>query len=207
MSEPLKRRRGRPPKIERSFDDTKQAIIRAGLELITEFGFQSAGIEPLLKKINVPKGSFYHYFSSKDDFGLAVLKAYGSYFSHKLSKHLENTTISPIERMDAFVADAERGLQKYEYKRGCLVGNLMQEVPQLSETLNIQLVRILEQWQSQVKACLDEGKLAGQVAQDCDTAYLAKVFWSSWEGAVMQVKVHKSTQPLDEFWQFFKRSL
>ncbi len=60
-----KRGRGRPPKVERAFSDTKQELIRSGLEIITEYGYISAGIDTIVKNVQVPKGSFYHYFKNK----------------------------------------------------------------------------------------------------------------------------------------------
>jgi TetR/AcrR family transcriptional repressor of nem operon len=61
----LKPRRGRPPKVDRQFDDTRQALIRSGLEVLTETGYLAAGIDAVIKNIAVPKGSFYHCFKSK----------------------------------------------------------------------------------------------------------------------------------------------
>ena len=84
----LKPRRGRPPKVDRQFDDTRQALIRSGLEVLTETGYLAAGIDAVIKNIAVPKGSFYHCFKSKEAFGLAVLAAYGDFFAHKLDKFL-----------------------------------------------------------------------------------------------------------------------
>ena len=71
---PKKPRRGRPPKSERGFSDTKKQLIRSGLELITEYGFVSAGVDSIVKNVQVPKGSFYHYFKSKEDLFFAVFE-------------------------------------------------------------------------------------------------------------------------------------
>lgn len=155
---PKKPRRGRPPKNERDFSDTKKQLIRSGLELITEYGFVSAGVDSIVKNVQVPKGSFYHYFKSKEDFGQQVLAAYGGYFAHKLDKHLTDESLSPLSRIDHFVEDAKQGIAQYQFKRGCLVGNMMQEVPQLSEGLAEQLTLILLDWQNRVAQCLDLAK-------------------------------------------------
>ena len=83
-----KPRRGRPPKNTRDNSDTKAELIRSGLEQLTENGFASSGIDPILKKVGVPKGSFYHYFASKEAFGLAVIESYANYFAKKLDSCL-----------------------------------------------------------------------------------------------------------------------
>lgn len=201
---PKKPRRGRPPKNERDFSDTKKQLIRSGLELITEYGFVSAGVDSIVKNVQVPKGSFYHYFKSKEDFGQQVLAAYGGYFAHKLDKHLTDESLSPLSRIDHFVEDAKQGIAQYQFKRGCLVGNMMQEVPQLSESLADQLTQILLDWQNRVAQCLELAKQKGELKSAADTEHLASLFWSGWEGAVMRAKLFRSTQPLDEFWAFFK---
>jgi TetR/AcrR family transcriptional repressor of nem operon len=46
--------------------DTRNALVWCGTELLTERGFQITGIDEVLKRVGVPKGSFYHYFKSKD---------------------------------------------------------------------------------------------------------------------------------------------
>ena len=81
-------RRGRPPKIARDNADTKALLIRTGLETLTEFGFSATGLDTILKKASVPKGSFYHYFKSKEAYGIALVDAYDSYFIAKLNHYL-----------------------------------------------------------------------------------------------------------------------
>jgi TetR/AcrR family transcriptional repressor of nem operon len=84
---------------------------------------------------------------------------------------------------------------------------MMQEVPQLSEGLAEQLTLILLDWQNRVAQCLDLAKKKGELRSAADTEHLASLFWSGWEGAVMRAKLFRSTQPLDEFWAFFKLQL
>lgn len=202
-----KRRRGRPPKTDREFIDTKAQLIRSGLELITEYGYIAAGVEPIVKNVQVPKGSFYHYFKSKEDFGQQVLAAYGSYFAHKLDKHLLDETLSPLKRIDGFVENAKQGITQYQFKRGCLVGNMMQEVPQLSEAISTQLRKIITDWQHRVSRCLEQAKACGEIPASVNADSLASIFWSGWEGAVMRAKLFQSVEPLDEFWRYYRHNL
>ena len=62
-----KTRRGRPPKHPRDNNDTKNALIRSGVEMLTERGYMTSDIDGILKRVGVPKGSFYYYFDSKDN--------------------------------------------------------------------------------------------------------------------------------------------
>ena len=67
---------------ERATDrmNTREALIRCGIELLTEQGFRTTSIEEVLNRVGVPKGSFYHFFKSKDDFGTAVIENYVDYY-------------------------------------------------------------------------------------------------------------------------------
>jgi TetR/AcrR family transcriptional repressor of nem operon len=202
-----KPRRGRPPKVERDFTDTRQELIRSGLEVITETGYLSAGIDAVIKNIAVPKGSFYHCFKSKQEFGMAVIDAYGRFFAHKLDRFLLDTQLAPLQRIAAFVLHAGQGMAKYDFRRGCLVGNLLQETPLLPETFPERLQAILQEWESRVARCLDEAKMHGELATDAPASELARQFWSGWEGAVMRAKLFRSVDPLNQFWAFFRHSI
>src|SRR5574343_1401956 len=104
------RRRGRPPKSRDALTDTRELLLRAGLETLTEKGFATAGLDEILGRVGVPKGSFYHYFASKEAFGLALIQRYGDFFAHKIDRHLRNPALPPLGRLRAFVEDAKAGM-------------------------------------------------------------------------------------------------
>jgi TetR/AcrR family transcriptional repressor of nem operon len=160
ISANLKPRRGRPPG-RSAVCRHRQALIRSGLEVLTETGYLAAGIDAVIKNIAVPKGSFYHCFKSKEAFGLAVLAAYGDYFAHKLDKFLLDDAVPPLERMAAFVRHAGQGMEKYQFRRGCLVGNLLQEAPLLPEAFT-QRLHILAAWERAWPAACTRRRLPGR---------------------------------------------
>jgi len=181
--------------------------MRAGLEVLTEKGFSSTGIEEILGRVSVPKGSFYHYFESKEAYGLDLIERYGQFFARKLDRHLRNPALSPLSRLRAFVVDATDGMARYEFRRGCLIGNLGQEMGALPESFRARLKETFEDWQSRFSACLVEAQQAGELASDADTAQLAEFFWIGWEGAVLRAKLERSAKPLETFAGLFFASL
>lgn len=193
------RRRGRPPRVPRDNPDTREALIRSGLEVLTEQGFRAAGIDGILKRVGVPKGSFYHYFSSKEVFGRAVLEQYAAFFARKLDRHLCDASLPPLARIEAFAEDAKQGMARHGFRRGCLVGNLGQEVGLLPDSYRAALEQVLGDWQQRLAACLEEARTSGVLAPDADCDALADYFWLGWEGAVMRAKLKESAAPLDTF--------
>ena len=202
-----KPRRGRPPKISRENTDTRALLIRSGVEVLTESGFAAAGIDGILKKVGVPKGSFYHYFKSKEDFGQAVIDNYATYFAAKLDKCLLDESLAPLQRIVQFADGAKQGIVKFEFKRGCLVGNLGQEVAILPDSYRLVLQNIFAVWESKIAACLEAAKQQGDIKQDINCVQQAAYFWIGWEGAVMRARLVQSVQPLDLYIAMFIASI
>lgn len=191
-----KKQRGRPAKTGRDTTQTKAALITSGVEHFTQFGFASSGLDQILKKVSVPKGSFYYYFANKEAFGLAVIAHYDGYFSRKLDSHLNNEQLPVKQRLMSFVEDAKAGIEKYDFTRGCLVGNLEQEVAVLPESHREKLFLVMQGWQRKIAAHL-KSILLDANQEECDL--LAEFFWIGWEGAVSRCKLVRTTQPIDLF--------
>ncbi|MBR0669598.1 acrylate utilization transcriptional regulator AcuR [Neoroseomonas soli] len=201
------RRRGRPPKDGRAHADTKQRLVQAGVAILTEKGFAAVGLDEILGSVGVPKGSFYYYFTSKDEFGLALIDAYAEYFAAKLDRWLADETRPPLQRLGDFVEDAKAGMARFGFRRGCLVGNLGQEMGVLPELFRARLHGVFLDWQARTARCLEAAKDAGEIAPDEDCATLAAFFWIGWEGAVLRAKLERSPEALDVFARGFFAAL
>lgn len=200
-------RRGRPPKIAREHADTREALLHCGMEILTEQGFSATGIDKVLKRIQVPKGSFYHYFDSKEAFGQAVLQHYAQYFARKLDRWLRDSQVPPLLRVGLFVEDAKAGMTKYHFRRGCLVGNLGQEVEILPDSFRQALEAVLIDWQNRLAACFEEAVQLGELPAEVDCQGLSAYFWIGWEGAVQRARLVQNVQPLDVFLRGFLAGL
>jgi TetR/AcrR family transcriptional repressor of nem operon len=173
------------------------------MELLTEQGFTATGLDAMLKRVNVPKGSFYHYFANKEAFGREVIDAYDAYFRAKLDRWLLDDSCAPLDRLHAFVEDAKAGMQRHAFTRGCLVGNLGHEIGALPSDYREQLASILQGWQDRVAACLRTAQSDGALSRRADCDALAAFFWIGWEGAVLRARLVGNAAPLDIFFQGF----
>lgn len=175
--------------------------------MLTEQSFSATGIDAVVKRLGVPKGSFYHYFESKEAYGLAVLEAYDTYFCRKLDRHLLDEARGPLERISHFVADARGGLERFDYRRGCLVGNLGQEVSTLPTSYRARLLQAFNTWERRLADCLRLAQRRGELSPDADGDALAVAFWIGWEGAVLRARLERSGEPLDLFSRSFLAGL
>lgn len=203
----ISRRPGRPPKEAAGYSQTRESLLRAGVEILTEKGFSSTGIDEILRRVGVPKGSFYHFFANKEAFGAELVERYSNYFAAKLDRFLLDSSLSPLQRLRAFTDDARSGMARHEYKRGCLVGNLGQEMGTLPESFRERLKAVFQDWQSRVACCLEEAKTSGEISATSDCRQLAATFWIGWEGAILRAKLEGTPDALDLFADFFLASL
>lgn len=196
-------RRGRPPKVPREHGETLELLLRCGMEILTEQGFAATGIDTVLKRVQVPKGSFYHYFESKEAFGQAVLERYADYFARKLDRCFSDLSVPPLRRLSNFVEEAKLGMTRYQFRRGCLVGNLGQEVLVLPDSFREQLELTLKDWEQRLSICLEEAVELGELSSKHDCRALAAFFWVGWEGAILRARLVQHVRPLDIFFQGF----
>lgn len=192
------RKRGRP-RAAAADQAARKALLRAGLAHLTERGYSSVGIDEILQSAGIAKGSFYYHFGSKAAFGQALIDAYHDYFAGKLDAWFGRTDLAPLERVRGFIADAEAGMAQHGFRRGCLIGNLGQEMAVLPPAFAARLVEVLEDWQARTARCLHEAQGAGEVPMHHDPARLAGFFWIGWEGAVLRAKLERSPEPLRIF--------
>ncbi|MDK8874245.1 TetR/AcrR family transcriptional regulator [Paracoccus sp. SSJ] len=174
-------------------------LIRTGVAILTEKGFSAVSIDDILSSAGVPKGSFYHYFPSKEAFGMALIDAYAGYFARKLDRWFNDETRLPLQRLSNFFVDAKAGMARFGFRRGCLVGNLGQEMGVLLESYRHRLAAVFHDWEARTARCLRAAQVAGQIGADADCDRLARFFWIGWEGAVLRSKLEQDPGPLDEF--------
>nr|WP_083392562.1 TetR/AcrR family transcriptional regulator [Rhodobacter xanthinilyticus] len=199
-----KPRRGRP-RAAPDASQTRQALIRAGLAHLTERGYSSVGVDEILAGAKIPKGSFYHHFRSKADFGLALIAAYDSYFARLLDRAFLADGPTPLERLRRFTRMAEDGMARHGFRRGCLVGNLGQEMGALPDDFRGALIAVLERWQSRTARLLREAQACGELGAAQDPDRLAEAFWIGWEGAILRAKLELRADPLRSFTTTFVR--
>jgi TetR/AcrR family transcriptional repressor of nem operon len=190
MAEPLK---------SRTRNDTRARLVHVGTEILSEKGFTSTGLEEILEKAEVPKGSFYHYFGSKAKFGFAVIDNYEYLWAQKLTRLLRDPSVPPLVRIDNYISEGVRGLEKYAFRRGCLIGNMGQEMAALDEEFRFRILKVFASWADYLGDCLAEAKERADLPADFDVSEAARFFWFAWEGAVLQAKLERSVAPIERF--------
>lgn len=178
---------------------TRDQLIRVGSEIIAQQGFNTAGINAVLSRAGVPKGSFYYYFTSKEDFGLAVIDDFAAQYSVQLDGILENAQFSPLRRLRNYFDAGISDMEICQCTRGCLIGNLGQELSAQNEVFRARIDQVFEGWEQRLVQCLEAARKAGEIDPNSDPAALGEFILSGWEGSILRAKVTKSVEPMRTF--------
>ncbi len=182
--------------------DTKQTILSRAQDIILGKGFTATGINAILMAANVPKGSFYHHFKSKEQFGTALLQ---NYFEHYLINLNTTLMTSGSERsIDRFL-DYFKNWQltqcKDTTKDKCLVVKLSGEVSDLSESMRVELDRGTQKVIARLAQCVALAQKKNEIQVTDSAEQLAHEIYYLWIGASLISKVSHSSQPFDIAYQ------
>ncbi len=180
-------------------------LIRAGTEMLCEQSYASMGVEHVLQRAGLSKGSFYHFFASKEQFGLEVIAYYADYYNRKLDRILLQSHFSALECLHLYIQEGIDGVERFEFRRGCLIGNLSQELGASQPLFRAALEETFKSWQNKIAECLTRAIDTGEIDASADVQAFAEFFWTGWEGALIRAKLLQSSAPIKRFTeQFFK---
>lgn len=179
--------------------NTREEIIRKGAELIHVQGFNATGLQQILQAANIPKGSFYFYFKSKEDFGMEVIDYFNAMISQIFTKYLSDKEVQPVKRLENLFECFANIFQKSGFTLGCPIGNLSLELADTNERLRLHLEGVIEKLIAQIESCLKEAQTDGTIPLDLNAADMAHFIFHGFEGAVLHMKVVKSIEPFHAF--------
>jgi len=177
----------------------KDDIIKAGLDLVISRGFNATGVEAILKQANVPKGSFYNFFSSKEEFGLAIINKFVSERVEVLDPIFRDESLPPLERVKRSFETLIAIFESDDCTKGCLIGNLGQEMADQFENVRQCLEESLQIWIGFLTTLLLKAQKENAISADLNAEMLAENLLSSFQGAILRSKVKKSSEPLRNF--------
>lgn len=179
--------------------ETVENILEVGTNLILKNGYHSVGLNKILKEANIPKGSFYYYFKSKEDFGLQVIQYYSKNALTILKNYLEDTTKTHKQRIISFFEDMIKVYETKDFKEGCLLGNCSTELSDFSESFSNSVANELAIWQENFENCIQEGQMMGNIKTDESAKTVSDFILTMWEGALLRMKSSKNVDSINTF--------
>jgi len=182
---------------------SKDDIVLAGLNIILSKGFNATGVEAILKQANVPKGSFYNFFSSKEEFGLAIIDRYVSDAAELFGPILSDESLPAMERVRKSFEILIARFESNDCSKGCLLGNLSLEMSDQYEKIRERLEQSLQIWTRALSGLIHQAQREKTIPADLEPEMLAESLIAFFQGALLRAKVKKSSEPLQNFVHLF----
>ena len=173
------------------------SILETGQRIIAGKGFSAVGLNEILAGAGVPKGSFYHYFSSKDAFGEAMLAAYFEDYLADLDEILRRPGLTMAQRLLVYLQQWQETQSFVDCQGKCLAVKLGAEVADLSEAMRSALKHGTSGIISRLRAAIEIGVAEGSLSVDGDPGYVAQNLYQLWLGASVMVKIVRTTQTFE----------
>jgi TetR/AcrR family transcriptional repressor of nem operon len=188
--------------------DKRDLILAKGAQVMTRRGYHGTGVLEIVQAAGIPKGSFYHYFASKEDFALQALEHLYQPRLERYQAALLDAQQSPRARVLGYYAEVVAHFSRQECPEyHCFIGSLSFEMAELSQPIGQQVEAILMRSVQLLAACLEQARAAGEVDADTDCLALAEFIGNAWEGALLRMKVGRSVAPLSIFLTQLERLL
>jgi len=177
----------------------RDSILDAGLKVMFRKGYIGAGVRDIVAEAPAPQGSFTNHFRSKEEFAREVLDRYFGHLKLLVAETLDDRSRAPRQRLRHYLDVITDRLAKDGFQRGCLIGDFSLEAAPQSDLLRARLAEIFAEWRAPFAACIAEGQAAGEIATTFAPEELAEFLLSSWEGAILRMKVERDVEPLERF--------
>jgi TetR/AcrR family transcriptional repressor of nem operon len=172
---------------------TKDDIILKSIELFTRQGYHKTTMSDLAGACGLFKGSFYHYFDSKETLMKEVLGSVIVYFREKVFSIAYDESLSYKERLEKMIKKQNRVILRNG--NSCFMGNTVLETANLIPSFKEQLNIYFENW-AKALAHIYESKYQPEYALKLANQVIMEV-----EGAIMLVKLTGNQQLLEEVQQ------
>lgn len=168
----------------------KDKIIEIAADLIHEYGYNNIGLKRILDEAQIPKGSFYYYFDSKEDLALNVID-----YHIQITKKILDQFEKNVDGLKGFFNFYFEKFYELGYKRGCAIGNLIMELSDLRESFRLKLLKWSMMLESEIYEMLQNSNLDENIDKKSMSSFLVSCF----EGVLLKTKVEKDSKAIKEF--------
>jgi len=185
----------------------KHEILQQGFEVMYAKGYAATSIQDIADATGIPKGSFYHYFKTKELFTVEAITLYTDLVYEEMEQVLTDTILPPLQRIRLLYQNRISYYQSRQFELGCFAGNLAVEVADSNEVLRLAVDEFFNRNRTLLVQCLYEAQDNGDLNSEYDINEMAEFIVSSYEGALLRMKSVHNAQPLQIFQKYLEHLL
>lgn len=181
---------------------TREKILAAGAAAFSSKSYHGCGLTEILNSAGVPKGSFYHYFRSKEALGVAVVEREVEGVTRLLATAFEDESLAPVDRIKRYYAQFRDQCHASGCRCTCPIAKLALEVTHLSEPMRLAISAGYQEWSRRHEVVIREAQAEGTASRDASPVHLANAIVNGFEGAALRMQLERDIGPLDDFIEF-----
>lgn len=168
---------------------TRQALLEEGIQQLSTYGYHGTGIKQVLDAVKVPKGSFYHYFGSKEAYVAEIIAVYNAHSLALFDEFIAQSTLPALEQLKAIYRYMLDKFSEGTCQKGCLVGSIAAEIGNSFELCQKAMQQGVEAWLQRLEVLVQKAQDTDQIRNDLSARDLAELIWSAWEGSLIKMKM------------------
>lgn len=189
--------------VTRQNEDIRKKLLEVGVSMFLDQGYHGTGIQEVVNKAGIPKGSFYNYFKSKEDFGSKTVIHFSDQFKEFLNIILKDSEKDAYRAINRFFNDFIETFEAKNSKEGCLIGNFAAEISDTSELNRETMAKCMNEWKDILGVIISRAQDQGKIRDDIKALELADFLLNSIEGSVLRMKLQTNTKPLKQLKKMF----
>lgn len=186
---------------------TKEKILAAAVNLMLKQGFTATSVDEICEAAGVTKGSFFHYFDTKEELAKAALQSFSDSKMQKFESASYNTLPDPLDRLFGFVDFLISGIKNPLATPSCLIGNLTQELSQTHSEIRSVCNQSFSWHNQKIQNLIDDAVKAHPPKFKIDTTGIARYLTAVIQGSLILAKATQDNSLITENLRHFKRYL
>ncbi len=184
----------------------KEKLIAAALDLMAERDYTVISVDEICERAGVSKGSFYHFFKSKEDLGLTAIWAYFRESLDDMAAAEFMRRTDPVERAFGFL-DYMESMADRHYRTGCLFGNVAVGIARSQPRFQHRIGKVFDGLAEAFAALL--APFASEDASDGlpSAKELAELYLSVMEGSIVMGRAHSDPERIRKGQRWFRQYL
>ncbi len=189
-------------------DEKSNYLLDKGMELLWAKGYNATSVNDIVKHADIPKGSFYFYFESKEDFAVQAMDKYFKAFQTPSLEILKNSSESPKQRLlNLYEFRITMLKEKLNCTMGCLACNLSNEMSEHSEAIRTKAAEISKLIEASLVEVVKEAQEKGEIKESIDAIKMISFFENAGKGIMISMKEVKNSEPIDNYYYMIRQFL
>lgn len=175
-------------------------ILDVGYDVFRKNGYHNVGINQILKEAGIPKGSFYNFFESKEDFANKVVVRYGETNADWIQDFFTKSELSPIESLKSFYKFMIDANENDQFLGGCIINNMSIEVGRINDVMASKANEQFMSWLTILTSVISKGQELKEITPKYSALEIAEYLHTGFYGTFSRMKVTRSRTYMDTWY-------